>query len=87
MPLNGREWSAACEAFGHAFNERRMRHLGDVLLRDAAMGAVKREVGSGWVWDLTNSRSDITPLLAATAALRALETAPEPVKPFEFFVY
>jgi hypothetical protein len=76
-PLNGREWSAACEAFAHAVKEQRVRHLGDVLLRDAIGGASRREVGSGWVWDLPNARSDTTPLLAATAALRALETVPE----------
>ena len=75
-PLNGREWSAACEAFGHAVKEQRVRHLGDVLLRDAVGGAIRREVGSGWCWDLRGARSDITPLLAATAALRALETVP-----------
>jgi phage terminase large subunit-like protein len=76
VPMTGREWSGACEAFGHAVKERRVRHMGDVLLRDAINGAFRREVGSGWVWDLRSARSDITPLLAATAALRALETLP-----------
>ena len=77
MALNGREWSAACEAFGHAVREKRIRHLGDVLLAEAVAGAFRREVGSGWTWDLRSARTDITPLTAATAALRALETMPQ----------
>lgn len=76
-PLSGREWSGACEAFKVAVMESRVRHLGDVLLLDAVQGAVKRDVGEGWVWDPNASRSDITPLRAATAALRALEMVPE----------
>ena len=38
QPLNGREWTAACEAFANAVRERRVRHLGDVLLLDAIEG-------------------------------------------------
>ena len=86
VPLSGREWTAACEAFATAVKEHRLRHLGDLYLQESVAGAVKREVGPGWCWDLRGSRADITALLAATAALRALETAPVE-KPFEFFVY
>ncbi len=79
VELNGREWSAACEGFRHAVAEHRLRHLGDLLLADAVAGADRKEVGSGWVWDLRQARADITPLVAATAALRALDTVPDPV--------
>ena len=75
-PLNGREWSGACEGFAHAFKDGRLSHLGDVLLRDAIAGASRRELGAGWSWDLRNARADVSPLVAATAALRALETIP-----------
>jgi phage terminase large subunit-like protein len=76
-PLNGREWSGACEAFKLAVSESRVRHLGDVLLQDAVSGAQRRVTGDGWVWDLNTARTDITPLTAATAALRALELVPD----------
>lgn len=78
MPLNGREWSGACEAFKLAVAEFRIRHLGDVYLHEAVKGATRRQTGDGWVWDMAEARSDVTPLTAATAALRALETMPEP---------
>lgn len=78
VPLNGREWSAACEAFNNAVKEGRIRHLGDLFLADAVSGADRKEVGSGWVWNLRTARTDISPLVAATAALRVLETAPAP---------
>jgi phage terminase large subunit-like protein len=78
-PLNGREWSGACEAFKVAVSEGRVRHLGDVLLLDAVTGASRRVTGDGWVWDMSAARSDVTPLTAATAALRALEMLAPPV--------
>ena len=84
MALSGREWAGACEAFAIAVKEGRVRHLGDVLLADAVSGASRRQTGDGWVWDLAGARSDITPLMAATAALRALESMPQ-VEEFESF--
>lgn len=84
VPLNGQEWKASCEAFARAVSSAQVRHLGDLLLEDAVRGAFRREVGDGWEWDLREARTDITPLLAATAALRALETVPAAA---EFFVY
>jgi hypothetical protein len=56
-----------------------VRHLGDVLLLDAVTGASRRVTGDGWVWDMSAARSDVTPLTAATAALRALEMLAPPV--------
>lgn len=78
MALNGREWSGACEAFKLAVSERRVAHLGDVFIEDAVKGALRKVTGDGWTWDMDASASDVTPLTAATAALRALETMPEP---------
>ncbi len=81
--LNGAEWAAACGAFATAVSEGRVHHLGDLLLADAVRGAQRRELGrTGWVWDLATATADITPLLAATAALRALETVPAPPPTF-----
>ena len=61
---------------------RSLAHLGDLLLDQAIKGAVRKQGATGWQWDPTESTADITTLIAATAALRALETmpTPEPVK-------
>lgn len=76
LSITQAEWKASCEAFARAVSESRIKHLGDVLLEDAVTGAFRREVGDGWEWDLREARSDITPITAATAALRALEMTP-----------
>lgn len=78
LPINGRDWSAACEAFRALVKTGRLVHLDDPLLADAISGAVRRDVGQGWEFDLRSSRADIVPLLAAIAAVRSIETAPEP---------
>lgn len=82
-PLAGREWSGACEAFALAVAEQRIRHLGDVFLEDAVAGGFRLVTGAGWVWDMNEAQADITPLTAATAALRALESIPEQAAPEE----
>ena len=71
--LSGRDWSAACEAFRAAVRSKRIVHLDDPMFLDAIHGADRREVGTGWEWDERGARTDITPILAATAAVRALE--------------
>jgi len=77
IPLVGREWSGACEAFANAVKESRIRHLGDVLLEESIRGVPRRDSGvSGWTWDLREATTDPCVLEAATAALRALETMP-----------
>ena len=86
LPLTGREWAAACEAFAIAVREQRLHHLGDLLLLDAIGGAFRLPTGDGWRWDTRSATADITPILAATAALRALESVAAPSVP-EFFVY
>lgn len=73
--LSGREWTASCEAFKAAAITGKIAVLDDPLWIDAVRGADRRDVGSGWEWDVRSARSDITPLLAATAALRGLELA------------
>ena len=80
VPLNGLEWRAACAAFVRAVADAQIVHLGDLLLEDSVRGAFRREVGDGWEWDLAGARTDITALLAATAAVRAVETLAEPEK-------
>jgi hypothetical protein len=79
----GRDYSAACEAFLVAVNEDRVRHVGDLFLAPAVVGAARRVVGDGWVWDRRHKSTDITSLIAATVALRTLESSVAT----PFFVY
>lgn len=81
MPLNGREWAAACEAFRQWVSDSKIQHRGDVHLTHAVSGADRQPVGDGWRWNVREARTDIAPLLAATAALRALETLPDAEQP------
>lgn len=74
----GGEYSAACAAFVLAIAEDRVRHLGDVYLATALGGATKRARGDGWIWDRRSVVADVSPLVAATVALRALERIPPP---------
>ncbi|HKA97452.1 MAG TPA: hypothetical protein VKD66_14390 [Streptosporangiaceae bacterium] len=51
-----------------------MSHADDPLFTTALAGAVKRDVGEGlWAWGRRKSTTDISPLVAVTGALWALE--------------
>jgi hypothetical protein len=77
-PLTGVEWHASCQAFKVRISEQRLVHLGDVHLSDALAVAERQESGDGWRWQVKGARGDMAALEAATAALRALESLPEP---------
>lgn len=79
--LSGRDWSAACEGFALAIEEKRACHLGQTWLDSSLDGASKKLRGDGWLWDRLTALSDISPLCAVTAAHRAIEQhVPEPPK-------
>lgn len=75
-PVRGTAYTAACQAFVTGFEEARYRHLDQDWLNTAIEGAAKKLRGAAWLWDMQRSRADITPLDAATVALRALEGRP-----------
>jgi hypothetical protein len=75
-PVRGQSYTAACKAFVTGFDEGRYRHLDQAWLNDAVEGARKKQRGTAWLWDMQQSMADITPLDAATVALRALEGRP-----------
>lgn len=87
VKLNGRAYSAACEAFVTACKEDRVRHVGQTWLATSVGGAAKRVTGQGWVWDWRAATADLSPLVAATVALRVLETLPEEEPAESFFAY
>jgi len=82
-PLPPHEYAAACEAFRLGIVEGRLDHLDQAWLNSAVDAAGKKARGDGWLWDQETSLADITPLKAATTALRLLEMVPfdRPVEP------
>ena len=59
----------ACGLMYDTVDERGLRHLGGLELRQAVKGATKRQLGDAWAWSRRNSTVDISPLVAATLAL------------------
>lgn len=72
--MNAGEMAQACGRFFDAADQRKLRHLHTPELMNALKGAAKRPLGDAWAWDRKSSAVDITPLVAATAALWGVET-------------
>lgn len=71
--VGGREMGQACGAFYESVCEKRdIRHLDQEPLNSALVGARKRALGDAWAWHRRTSRTDISPLVAATLALYGL---------------
>ncbi len=62
----------AAESFVDAVKNRRVRHLGNVSMSNAIMGAARKVAGDLWSLGRSNSTADITPLIASTLALAAV---------------
>ena len=56
----------ACGVMFDTVDEKGLRHLGGLELRQAVKGATKRPLGDAWAWSRKNSTVDISPLVAAT---------------------
>jgi hypothetical protein len=67
--------------------ERKLRHRGQVEIENALRGAVVKVIGDSWVYSRSRSRSDVSPLLAAAAALWAAETELTPGGVAEIAIY
>jgi len=74
------ELQRACGEFHDAVLAGLIAHHGDPRLTDAVLGATRRRVGDGWVWN-RRAGVDITPLNAATLARWGVLTGPEPGVP------
>jgi len=74
------EASRACGLFHDAVMAGHVSHRGDPRLTDAVLGATKRRISDGWVWN-RRLGVDITPLNAATLAHWAAVNLPEPADP------
>jgi hypothetical protein len=68
------EYTRACGMFFDAVEQGTIVHDGDSALEAAVRGAAQRTLADAWAWSRKHSRSDITPLVAATIAYRAEAT-------------
>lgn len=83
QPLAYRDLSPGCAQFMKEVNERTIRHFGQPSLTEAARNVVKRPLGEhGFAWGRRQSEGDITPLVAATFALRAFDNGKPAAKTF-----
>lgn len=73
IPLASREVTNAAAIFYDAVMAQRICHMNDYRVNDAVTGASKRAVGERWAFDRKGER-DITPLVAASFAVWAIET-------------
>ena len=87
MPLSGREYAAACAAFVDTVRAGTIAHDGAGHVADAIAAADRRPVGDAWIWDRRRAGVPLSPLIALTAAVWAVDHAePVAVKP-ELRVY
>ena len=84
--LTGRDYAAACEAFVTGIVEGRYAHCDQAWLTSALGGATTKQRGDGWLWDRQSTFSDITPIVAATVAARAIEMHQPDTDPESAFV-
>ena len=73
MTIAAREVAHAAAHFYDCVQSKRIAHLNDFRLNDAVKGVTKRPVGERWAFD-RNGNVDITPLVAASFAVWAVET-------------
>jgi hypothetical protein len=74
VPVGG-DVTKACGMFFDDVAEARLRVKRDRRLDMAVAGAARRFVGDAWKWVRRDSTVDITPLVAATVALWAMDTS------------
>jgi hypothetical protein len=73
LPIAAREVAHAAANFYDAVQSKRIAHLNDFRLNDAIKGVTKRPIGERWAFD-RNGNVDITPVVAASFAVWAIET-------------
>lgn len=74
QPLGYRELAPGCATFMKEVTQKTLRHFDQPSLNMAASQVVKRPLGdSAWAWNKRQSGGDITPIAAATFALRTYD--------------
>ena len=69
-----RDYVDACARFYDGLVAGELAHIGQPQMDEALAGAGKRETDAGWLWSRKSSRSDITPLVAASLAVWGVKT-------------
>lgn len=78
-PQTMRDVTIGCQIFMKELQAGRLRHFDQPSLNDAAQRAAKRPLSeNSWAWGRRLSGGDITPLVAATLALRCFDNAKAP---------
>jgi hypothetical protein len=62
------QMAAAAGGLHDAVLERRLAHMDQAVLNAAVEGAAQRTLGDAWAWSRRSSRSNVTPLVAASLA-------------------
>lgn len=76
-PLSTMEFAASCVTFSNAVQQGILRHTYQQQLKDAIEVASRRTIrDAGWAWGRKGSTGDISPLVAATVALRVFDDLP-----------
>lgn len=68
-PWAGPDIGRACGGFHDLVTQAGMSHLAQPILDVPAATAKMRPLGDAWAWDRKNSPTDVSPLVAATAAV------------------
>lgn len=83
QPLAYRDLSPGCAQIMKDINNRTLKHFNQPSLDEAVRVVVKRPIGeTGYAWGRRASGGDITPIVAATFALRAYDVGKAPTKTF-----
>jgi hypothetical protein len=69
------EHARACAFLVDTVDQKGLRHLGSLELRDAIKGAKTRPMGDRWAWARKTSSVDISPLVAGTLSVWAAAEA------------
>lgn len=80
--LSGPEYAGGCQSLAQDVAAGMVRHRDEKSLRISVDRAVRRFAGDGWRWSLRESRTDVSPLVAAVVA-RWLWTSTEPYDPLD----
>lgn len=76
---SAREYAQACGGFFDAVEAQTVHHLGDDVLKAAALAVKRRPLGDAWAWARKSSTDvDISPLVAATLAHWATRSVTSP---------
>ena len=68
VDVSGKELAKACASFYDAVLEGRASISRHESLDSAIAGARRRDVGNVWAWARRDTRTDVSPLVAATIA-------------------